>query len=238
MSGMIAPVVLILLQIAMRPAVAADLPTAPLSQQAAAAIAPVHDAYARVAAAQAALPLAKTDRERLERLLDEDQAGRGALERVDLHVLSEPERRAATDAMWREILTHDLTDQEALKAMMPTRGWFKRSDYGAKAATAAFLIVQHAVNDPALMRDVLARMKPLVASGEASGQDYALLYDRISLTFDHKRQLYGSQVQCRDGAWVAYDLADPARVDARRKAMGFDEDEAAYLAHFDNKECR
>lgn len=235
---MLTAIALLSAQTVRHPATAADLAGgAPLSSRAAAAIVPVHAAYAKVAAEQAKQAPPASDRDRLERLLDEDQAGRAALAKIDLTSLLDADRKAASKAIWHEILTHDLADQRLLKTMMPARGWFVRSRYGEKAATAAFLIVQHAVNDPALMRDALARMKPLVAGGEVRGPDYALLHDRISLEFDHKPQLYGSQVACSGGKWVPSDLADPAHLDARRKAMGFDKSEAEYLDYFKDQPC-
>ncbi|HZL00365.1 MAG TPA: hypothetical protein VFC47_10735 [Caulobacteraceae bacterium] len=84
-----------------------------------------------------------------------DQAGRGVLESIDLSSLPEEQRKTAHAAMWAKIKTHDLADQAVLKPLIPPEGWFLKSKYGDKAATAAFLIVQHAENDPALMRETL-----------------------------------------------------------------------------------
>lgn len=205
---------------------------APLSPQATALIAPVHAAYARVEAEQARLPPATTDRQKLERMGQIDQAGRQAEAKIDLSVLPAAERQAAERAIWTEIDAHDLADQAALKPMiarLPPGGWFTRAAYGEAASEAAFLIVQHAVNDPALMRDTLVRLEPLASRGEIDGGDYALMYDRVAQQFEHKPQRYGSQLSCKDGRWQALDLEDPAHVDARRKAVGLKLTEAEYL---------
>lgn len=208
-----------------------------LSPAAATLVAPVHAAYAQVAASQAHLRPATSTRERLERMYDMDQAGRAALQTVDVSKLPPSERAAANAVMWSEISAHDAADQLALKSLMTPSGWFTPRIYGRKAATAAFLIVQHAVNDPPLMRDVLARLKPLAETGQVDGGQYALMYDRVSLDFDHKPQRYGSQLECKAGRWQPVDLEDPANVDARRRKVGLTESEAAYLAHAKDMPC-
>ena len=143
-------------------ALAAIAATAPLSPQAEALIAPVHAAYAKVEAEQAGLPPATGDRQKLERMLPVDQDGREADEKVDLSSLPPAEQTAAKQAMWNEINAHDLADQAALKPMiakLPPDGWFTDPTWGRKASAAVFLIVQHAVNDPTLMRNTLVRLE-------------------------------------------------------------------------------
>ena len=214
-----------------------DPPLPPLSPATQALIAPVHEAFVEAEAEQARLPPTRTDSERLERMLDLDQAGRNVFVRIDFSKVPKDEQLLAQAAAWQDIQTHDLADQKALKAMMPAQGWFTSPPYSPKAVTAAFLIVQHAVNDPALMRDTLKRMEPLVKAGRADGPSYGLLYDRVSLQFDHQPQRYGSQVQCIAGRWQPNNLENPANVDARRKALGFVETEAEYLKHFADNPC-
>jgi hypothetical protein len=200
-------------------------------------IAPVHNAFTKVAAAQAELPPAADDRERLERLEDLDQAGREVFIRLDFSTLPHVQQLAARSAAWSEINQHDLDNQAALERMIPKDGWFNKSKYGAKASKAAFHIVQHATNNPDLMRLALGRMEPLIASGEVDGSSYALLYDRVSLIFDHKSQRYGSQVSCQAGVWVPQSLEDPVHVDERRGAVGLTQTEADYLKLFANQPC-
>jgi hypothetical protein len=210
---------------------------AALSGQAEALIAPVHQAYSDVKDRQARLPPAKTNRERLERMFDMDQAGREALNHIDLSPLPEPEHKLAYAAMWSEIQAHDAADQTALKAMMPASGWFLPEVYGQKAANAAFLIVQHAVNDPDLMHDTLVRLRPPAQGDQASGQQYALLYDRVALQFDHKLQRFGTQLECREKQWRPRPTEDPPRLDERRRAIGLKQSEADYLRIFQDKPC-
>jgi hypothetical protein len=203
-----------------------------LSPQGAALIAPVHQVYLTLEGEQAAYPPAKTAAEKLERLYDLDQAGRGVMQHVDLSTLPKAQQKLATEAMGTEINKHDLANQKVLKELIPANGWFKVSVDGERATLAAFLIVQHATNDPQLLRDTLPKMKTAVDAGEASGQWYALLFDRVAVEFDHKPQRYGTQLGCVQGKWQLDKIEDPANVDARRQAVGLKESEADYLKHF------
>jgi hypothetical protein len=216
-------------------ATAASADTA-LSPEAAALIAPVHEAYAQVEKEQAALPPAMSDRERLERLDDLDQAGRVAEMKIDFTPLPQDQKSLAETALWEEIGAHDLADQEALKTMIPPEGWFRRSEVGKKAAFAAFLIVQHATNDPELMRATLPKIETMVKLGEADGGQYALLYDRIAVMFENKPQRYGSQMHCVGGKWVPQPLEDPEHLDELRASVGLST-EAEYVRYFEHRSC-
>lgn len=207
-----------------------------LSPEAAALIAPVHAAYVDVERRQATLPPAANDRERLERLLDVDQEARGVWVKIDLAPLPEDQRSLAIAALDAEISAHDIADQAALKQMIPPEGWFRRSVIGRKAALSAFLIVQHAVEDPDLMRATLPKIEAMVKEGEADGGQYALLYDRVALLFDKKPQRYGSQVGCTDGKWGPANVEDPVHLDELRKSVGLPP-EADYLQTFATTPC-
>jgi hypothetical protein len=213
-------------------------PSIALSPTALAAIAPVHEAYARLDATYAAAPSLADDRARLERLGEIDQAGRTALRSINFRALGS-EAGPARNAAWVEIKARDLGNQGQLKAMLPASGWFERSRQGQAATLGAFHVVQHAVSDPALMRDVLARMEPLVRRGEADGLAWAEMYDRVALEFDHKPQRYGTQVWCPYGAsaWSLRPLEDPDGVDVRRKSVGIDQTQADYMAEFAGQAC-
>lgn len=192
----------------------------------------IRAAYDQVSADDASTPRANLAT-RLEHLGDVDQVGRLAFQRIDLSRLSAPDAKAARDAAWREIGAHDIANQAELKRLLPPSGWFLRSAVGPRAERAAFLVVQHAVNDPALMRDVLQRMEPAVATGEADGPSWAEMYDRVALDIDHRPQRYGTQVWCRHGEpWSLRDLEDSQHVDERRASVGIQQSEAAYMSQF------
>lgn len=206
---------------------------APLSPEARALIAPVAEALAAEEARQAALPPATSDRERLERMGVLDQAGRRALNPIDLTVLPEAERGAANAAMWAPLTATDQRLLAELLVMLPPEGWFLKSVYGDRAAGAAFLIIQH--SDLENWRRFVPVLEPLVAAGEVDGQSYGLMYDRLAEN-EGRPQRYGTQVTCKAGKWVIdwENLEDPENADARRREMGFHWTLAEYEQVFAN----
>jgi hypothetical protein len=193
--------------------------TAPLSPQAQAAIQPVIDAIAAERAAQARLPPPEDDAEKLRRLGRLDQAPRRALKDVDFTKAPEAERKAARAAMGAAIdQVDDAAEAEVLR-LVPAEGWFARSKYGEEAARAAFLIIQHSTIEN--WRRFLPVIERFVARGEADGNSYALLYDRLA-TSEGRPQRYGSQSRCVDGEMQPYPLEDSARVDEFRRQMRLD----------------
>ncbi|AVQ04419.1 hypothetical protein B7G68_11035 [Caulobacter segnis] len=179
--------------------------------------------------AQAALPPPANDAEKLERMGRLDQVGRRVLVTIDLSLLPPEEMNAARKAMWDPVEEADAENEKALLAMAPPEGWFLKSRYGDKAAKAAFMIVQH--SNLELWRRFVPVLEPLVAKGEVDGQNYGLMYDRLALN-EGRPQRYGSQVVCEAGKWAPDRLEDPETVDERRKAMGFPQSMAEYLAYF------
>jgi len=206
---------------------ASDAP--PLSPRAAELVAPVRQAIEAERRVQAALPSPANDSERLERMGRLDQVGRRVLTQIDLSVLPPEELKVARKAMWAPVEEADAENEKALLAMVPPEGWFLKSLYGDKAARAAFHIVQH--SNLELWRRFVPVLEPLVAKGEVDGQSYGLMYDRLALN-EGRPQRYGSQVVCKAGKWGPDKLEDPDRVDERRKAMGFTQSIAEYVAYF------
>lgn len=208
-------------------------PPPELSAQAQAALAPVHAAYDRIEM----LPPPKDERGKLHRLLELDQALRTTMQTFKPSAIPEAERESAFRVINEENHVHDLADQAALRAMIPPEGWFTRSRYGDEGETAAYFVVQHATNDRPWMHEILTRMEPLVAKGEVAADHYAHLYDRVALG-DGRPQRYGTQLLCREHAFVPDKLEDPEQVNARRRALGMVTEEA-YLKQFaaENGHC-
>ncbi len=217
-------------------ALAAGVPTGAVdSDKIATLVTPIYLAYRDAVARDAALPPATSDAERLVRLEAIDQAGRKVFSTIKFDGLTETEKTAARTAIWTEIEAHDDADLKALKTLLPNEGWFRIGVVGKAAAGAAFLIAQHAT-DKAFQTEVLSRMKPLFGTSDLDGQDYGLLFDRVSLG-EGRAQTCGSQVSCQNGRYAPMTLADPDHVDDRRRAAGFKETEAQYLEHFKNEPC-
>ena len=88
----------------------------------------------------------------------------------------------------------DSVNTTELKEIMEYYPWFKKSIFGPDVASNAWLIVHHSGNID-LMHKVLFIMKHLIKDGEARTDQYALLYDRLSLRYQDfgLKQTYGSQ---------------------------------------------
>lgn len=88
---------------------------------------------------------------------------------------------------------------------------------GDEASKAAWLVVQHAISRPALMRQVrdLTRGSPAIAAAH-----WAMLDDRIAV-FEGRPQVHGTQFDWDDaGLMSPLPIADPPGIDTRRAEVG------------------
>ncbi|MEP7006767.1 MAG: DUF6624 domain-containing protein [Sphingomonas bacterium] len=141
--------------------------------------------------------------------------------------LTDDERVVVLARISVAIAERDYENTELLKSIVEQGGWPKISEFGAGGASAAWLLAQHADADPIFQLEALKKMEPLVATGEASKQNYAYLYDRVFLKLTG-RQRYGTQASCSKGVRGPQPLEDSARVDALRHEIGLSS-EAEYL---------
>lgn len=125
----------------------------------------------------------------------------------------------------------DHTNTEWLKQIVAKKGWPRRSQVGEIASNDAWLLAQHADNDPLFQLSVLRLMEPLVAAREVSPANYAYLYDRVTLKMTGK-QRYATQVTCEAGKRVPLPLETPAAVAKLRAELGLEPVEA-YIARMD-----
>lgn len=117
-----------------------------------------------------------------------------------------------------------------LKAHVAAHGWIRISEHGEAASQAAWLLIQHADNDPAFQAEVLTLLEPLVAARETSGGNYAYLYDRVAVGAN-RPQRYGSQGRCTaKNVWEPNELEEPDRVEALRAEVDIGS-LAEYQAH-------
>ena len=118
-------------------------------------------------------------------------------------------------------------------ALVEEKGWPKNTEVGGKAASAAFLIIQH--SDAQKQKKYLPMIEQLCKEKEASWQSYALMYDRIQ-TSDNLPQKYGSQVKYNTTTkkYELLPLLDETKVDEWRKEIGM-QPLATYLANWDIK---
>ncbi|MGB8840686.1 MAG: DUF6624 domain-containing protein [Aliidongia sp.] len=206
----------------------------PLSPQAQEAISPVHQALERTREQQGRKGQPESVSEQLVRLGELDQAPRAVLPSIDLSKLPADERDATATAMWEEINEQDAANQSVLLTLMPPTGWFTADRYGTEAAEAAWSVIQHAIKQPSIMKDALARMTPAALAGLVNPDDFGRLADRVAM-LDGEPQSYGTQFVCADHRWGVYSLIDPEHVEERRHALGMtetQEQESARIAKY------
>jgi Family of unknown function (DUF6624) len=117
--------------------------------------------------------------------------------------------------------TIDASNTERMREIVSKYGWPGPELVGRDGTDAAFLLVQHA--EHAFQKDVMPLVEKAYKSGKLSGQNYALLLDRV-LVGDGKAQIYGTQAKHFE-EWngtepVLYPIEDEANVDKRRAEVG------------------
>jgi uncharacterized protein DUF6624 len=107
-----------------------------------------------------------------------------------------------------------------LLAIVRQRGWPGKSQVGPDGARAAWLIVQHAIGQPALQREALDALRVAGARGEVPAEQPAMLEDRIR-TLEGRPQRYGTQLDWDEsGQLNPLPIEDRDAVDTRRLAVG------------------
>ena len=106
-----------------------------------------------------------------------------------------------------------------LAAILDRHGWPGPAQVGADGTAAAWLVLQHAIGDPPLMRRGLALLSRL-APGEVDPAQLAMLEDRVR-AFEGRPQRYGTQYDWdENGQLGPLPIEDPGRVDERRRSVG------------------
>ena len=193
----------------------ADAPQA-LSPDVQALIAPVHDAIEAALAAQAKLPAPADDHEALRRLGDLDKTAWGALSHVDFANIPPDQKPQAKAQIGVWIQFVDQSNADGLIKILPPEGWFAISRYGADGEDAAYRIVLHADIDT--WRRFMPVVARFAAIGEAKGEHYAFLSDRLAV-HEGRPQNFGSQVNCVDGVYKPYPIVEPEALDERRLSL-------------------
>ena len=135
--------------------------------------------------------------------------------------LTEEQKPIFSALLSGETMRVDHANTQWLKAIVKGRGWPTVSMVGEEASRKAWLLVQHADQDPVFQLDTLRMMEPLVDQGEVSPRNYAYLYDRVMLKLTGK-QRYATQMWCKDGKMEPQPLEDEGAVAAQRAKMTLD----------------
>ena len=109
-----------------------------------------------------------------------------------------------------------------LRALVAAHGWPTRAVAGDDGAEAAWLIVQHAIGEPAFLRATLPVLWDAAARGDVPAWQAAMLEDRIR-AFEGRPQRYGTQLHPDADGWLRpHPIDDPDGVEARRAAVGLE----------------
>jgi hypothetical protein len=109
---------------------------------------------------------------------------------------------------------------ERLEEIIRERGWPGRSLAGERGARAAWLVLQHAIAYPALMRRGLDLLREAAVMGQVSEAELAMLEDRIRV-LEGRPQRYGTQYDWDErGEMSPLPIEDPEGVDERRLSVG------------------
>lgn len=109
-----------------------------------------------------------------------------------------------------------------LEEILAEHGWPDRHLVGDEGAAAAWLLLQHAVLQPELMRAAMALLERSVNNGGAEPRYLALLVDRVR-TLEGRPQVYGTQHDWDESGQInPLPIEDPETVDARRAAVGLE----------------
>lgn len=107
-----------------------------------------------------------------------------------------------------------------LTAILDAHGWPGRTLVGDEAAEAAWLVLQHAIGNPALQRRGLALLTSAAAAHDVPPAQVATLDDRIRVS-EGRPQRYGTQFDWDErGSVSPLPIEDDVNVDARRAEVG------------------
>ena len=107
-----------------------------------------------------------------------------------------------------------------LRRIIESVGWPGSDLVGCDGAEAAWLILQHAISEPDLLRRALPLLTTAAREGKANPAHAAMLEDRIRF-FEGRPQRYGTQLDWdAEGNLSPGQVEDPERLAQRRRAVG------------------
>ncbi len=99
-------------------------------------------------------------------------------------------------------------------------GWPATALVGEDGMHAAWIVLQHAIGEPAVQRGCLPILREAAQRGDATAAQVAYLEDRIAF-FERRPQRYGTQFDWDEhGMLSPWTIEEPEGVEARRAAVG------------------
>jgi hypothetical protein len=116
-------------------------------------------------------------------------------------------------------------NQNKLKVYYKKYGFLGIDKVGKEGANHFWLLVQHCDKFPDFQKQVLRDMEKEVKKGNANGNNFAYLFDRVQVNAN-KKQRFGTQVtyevKTTGKAYPKIGLLDSANVDQSRKEFGLE----------------
>lgn len=122
------------------------------------------------------------------------------------------------EEMKAKIAEADRENLRQVKQVFDEVGFPTREMVGIDGVSTAFLLVQHADEDPEFQKRALALAEPLMKTRGMSRRQYAMLADRVALASDQP-QIYGTQMRRENGKYVLQPTIDLENLDRRRQQM-------------------
>lgn len=132
--------------------------------------------------------------------------------------IANEERAELGNRLFQIIGVNDQKRTDRLKEILETTSWADMHEIDDDLPNRAWLIAQHASHDPNFQKSVLASITPMVQRGQMDAQTFAQMTDEVALN-EGEAQIYGTQYDCIDGSYQAFDLADPGKVNERREEL-------------------
>lgn len=142
----------------------------------------------------------------------------------------------ANQHLWKLQNTIDSANIVFIERVLKKHGYPGKTLVGKKSSEAAWLIIQHSTK----IDQYLPIIKKAANAGELNFNLYAMMLDR-DLMNKNKEQIYGSQCTMRTikasgkNEWIIWPIKNPAHINQRRKAAGFEDSVEDYAKDFDIK---
>lgn len=125
---------------------------------------------------------------------------------------------ARVEELQAKIAEADRESMRQIKQVFDEVGFPTREMVGIDGVSTAFLLVQHADEDPEFQKRALALAEPLMRTRGMSRRQYAMLADRVALA-SNQPQIYGTQMKLENGTYVLQPTLDLENLDRRRREM-------------------
>lgn len=149
-----------------------------------------------------------------------DQVARHAYVRLQTDAKTGPAFWASRLATAQTIII-DAESSAMMNRLLSEWDWIDRSRFGPRVSNFAWLLAQHADQDPELQKLALERMQAHLANGGIKPANYAYLHDRVAINAG-RLQRYGTQPiwQCtKDNKLNLHPVEQPESLDARRAEL-------------------